>query len=35
MYELYLLDSLTEAQGIIEGYLHLADPPQNPATIAR
>jgi hypothetical protein len=35
MYELYLLDSLTGSQGIIEGYLHLADPPQNPATIAR
>jgi len=35
MYELYLLDSLTGAQGIIEGYLHLADPPQAAATIAR
>jgi len=35
MYELYLLDSLTGSQGIIEGYLHLADPPQAAATVAR
>jgi hypothetical protein len=35
MYELYLLDSLSGAQGIIEGYLHLADPPQAAATVAR